>query len=86
MALSGRRRCRSPDGANTSRPTLVPDPLFVVAQGLGRRHWVIAPAYPPAGMMADLHGALFTHTDQYLDLLQAFLADPVSSPPLRIWK
>jgi pimeloyl-ACP methyl ester carboxylesterase len=34
--------------------TIVPDPLFVVVQALGRRHRVIAPAYPPAGMMADL--------------------------------
>ena len=34
--------------------TLVPDPLFVVVQALGRQHRVIAPAYPPAGTMADL--------------------------------
>ena len=34
--------------------TLVPDPLFVVVQALGRRHRVIAPAYPPAGTIADL--------------------------------
>jgi maspardin len=34
--------------------TLVPDPLFVVVQALGRRHRVIAPAYPPAGTIPYL--------------------------------
>jgi hypothetical protein len=34
--------------------TLVPDPLFVVVQALGRQYRVIAPAYPPATTMDDL--------------------------------
>jgi pimeloyl-ACP methyl ester carboxylesterase len=47
-ALPIARRCQY------SWATLVPDPLFVLVQALGRQHRVIAPAYPPAGSMADL--------------------------------